>query len=91
MFTSDSGWNRIIMEGNYKLGEPEAWNSTDLGNSVRDIKMDSNFAMLLCSLVFGISWVTYVTYYNSRLLGYIITKVVNRFLLSQGYFKLGEP
>lgn len=52
--------------------------------------MDSNFAMLLCSLVFAISWIVYITYYNSRLVGYIITKVVNKLFIKNGYFQMGK-
>lgn len=58
---------------------------------LEDLKMDSNFAMLLCSLVFAVAWVIYVTYYNSRLVGYIITKVVNKlFMRNKKFFKIGN-
>lgn len=72
--------------------EPEAeaskWNISN--HLINDIKMDSNFAMLLSSLIFAISWVIYVTYYNSRVVGYIIMKIVNRFFIGQGFFKIGS-
>ena len=73
-----------------QMNEPQAW----LGNNathvnLEDLKMDSNFAMLLGSLVFAISWVIYITYYNSRLVGYIITKIVNKLLIRSGSFKIG--
>ncbi|KAJ8916684.1 hypothetical protein NQ315_000329 [Exocentrus adspersus] len=58
--------------------------------NLENLKMDSNFAMLLCSLVFAVAWVIYITYYNSRLVGYIITKIMNRFFISEGYFKIGS-
>lgn len=71
---------------------PEAmsWglNSTNHG-AFKEIKMDSNFLMLLASLVFAVSWVVYIAYYNSRVFGYIITKIVNRLFISEGYFKIG--
>ncbi|KAG5893448.1 hypothetical protein JTB14_012167 [Gonioctena quinquepunctata] len=57
---------------------------------IEDIKMDSNFAMLLCSLVCAVSWVIYITYYNSRILGYIITKTVNKMFIDEGFFKIGS-
>lgn len=57
---------------------------------LRDIEMDSNFAMLLCSLIFAISWVIYIMYYNSRLVGFMITKIVNRLFIKDGYFKIGK-
>lgn len=60
----------------------------DLWN-ISNTKMDTNFATLLCSLLFAISWVTYITYYNSRLVGYIVTKFVNKLYIKEGYFKIG--
>lgn len=77
---------------NTSFDEPETskWNanSSTFGN-LDDIKMDSNFAMLLCSLLFAVGWVIYITYYNSRLVAFIITKIMNRFFISEGYFKIG--
>lgn len=59
--------------------------------NLEDLKMDSNFAMLLCSLVFAVAWVIYVTYYNSRLIGYIITKIVNKlFMGNKKFFRIGK-
>ncbi|CAH0548963.1 unnamed protein product [Brassicogethes aeneus] len=55
-----------------------------------NIKMDSNFAMLLCSLVFAVAWVVYITYYNSRVFGYVITKIINKVFIRDGYFKIGS-
>lgn len=68
------------------------WNLTDPGswNDLNKLKMDSNFLMLLCSLVFAISWVVYIAYYNSRLVGYIITKTVNKLFIRSGFFKIGS-
>lgn len=55
-----------------------------------DVKMDSTFAKLLCSLLFAMTWVIYITYYNSRVAGYFITKALNRFFVSEGYARVGE-
>ncbi|KAK9874269.1 hypothetical protein WA026_002622 [Henosepilachna vigintioctopunctata] len=78
----------------YSTEGPEAmsWslNSTNHGTFKEIIKMDSNFLMLLASLVFAVSWVVYIAYYNSRVFGYIITKIVNRLFISEGYFKIGS-
>lgn len=60
-------------------------NTTTLEN----ISLDSSFAWLLCALFLAMSWVIYITYYNSRIIGYIITKIVNRFV-KKGYIKLGS-
>lgn len=60
-------------------------------HNLEDLKMDSNFAMLLCSLVFVVAWVIYVTYYNSRLVGFIITKIVNKlFMGNKKFIKIGN-
>lgn len=67
---------------------PNVTSKTSL--NLEDIKMDSNFALLLCSLVFAVSWVIYITYYNSRVIGYIITKIVNKLFIGEGYFKIGK-
>lgn len=86
----------VIMEthsGNNSVQGPEAsgWNSSTsyLGN-LEDLKMDSNFAMLMCSLVLAVTWVVYIMYYNSRVIAYIITKTVNRFFIKEGYLVIGN-
>lgn len=53
------------------------------------LKMDS-FIWLLGSLVSAISWIIYITYYNSRVIGYILTKLLNRFVIRDGYVKVGK-
>ena len=35
-------------------------------------------------------WVCYVIFYHSRLVGYIITKIVNYLFIKNGYFKIGS-
>ncbi|XP_057320080.1 bridge-like lipid transfer protein family member 1 isoform X4 [Microplitis mediator] len=69
--------------------EPAYWNYSD-HVILDDLKMDSNFIWLLCSLVSAISWVIYITYYNSRVIGYIITRLLNRFVIRDGYVKVGS-
>lgn len=54
-----------------------------------DLKMDSNFAFLLVSLISAMVWVIYITYYNSRLLGFIFTRALNKLYVTDGYFKVG--
>lgn len=58
--------------------------------NLEDLKMDSNFVWLLCSLISAICWLMYITYYNSRVAGYIITRAINRFYIRDGYFKIGS-
>jgi hypothetical protein len=66
------------------------WKTNSTFGNLEDIKMDSNFAMLMCSLVFAVFWVIYITYYNSRVVGFVITKTMNRFFIGEGYFKIGS-
>lgn len=63
-------------------------NITDV--KMEDIKVDSTFAKMLCSLLFAMAWVIYITFYNSRVAGYFITKALNRFFVSEGYARVGE-
>lgn len=69
--------------------ESAFWNYSD-HVILDDLKMDSNFIWLLCSLVSAISWIVYIAYYNSRVTGYIITKLLNRFVIRDGYVKVGK-
>nr|CAD7463263.1 unnamed protein product [Timema tahoe] len=70
----------------YEL-EPEAahWNLT---NHINNIKMDSNFAWLLCSLVSAMAWVIYITYYNARVMGFFITRLLNKLFIHTGYMQV---
>ncbi|KAK5638052.1 hypothetical protein RI129_012347 [Pyrocoelia pectoralis] len=71
------------------LSLPEASHlNTTLG--FPNIEVNSNFLWLLFSLVSAISWVVYITYYNSRVAGYVITRITNRIFISDGYFKIGS-
>lgn len=77
------------IEDNWQFLETSSGNSTL--KRLEDFTMDSNFARLLCSLVLVIVWVTYITYYHSRVLGFILTKIINRnMFLKQGYFRIGK-
>jgi hypothetical protein len=70
------------------IPEASPWNTTTL--NLEDLKMDSNFAWLLCSLLSTMAWVIYITYYNSRVAGYVITRLINKFYATDGFFKVGE-
>lgn len=69
--------------------ESAFWNYSD-HVILDDLKMDSNLIWLLCSLVSAISWIVYIAYYNSRVAGYILTKLLNRFVIRDGYVKVGK-
>nr|XP_031841602.1 transmembrane protein KIAA1109 isoform X3 [Nomia melanderi] len=69
--------------------EPAFWNYSD-HVILDDLKMDSSFIYLLCSLVSATAWIIYIAYYNSRVIGYILTKLLNRFVIRDGYVKVGS-
>ncbi|CAK1602686.1 unnamed protein product, partial [Parnassius mnemosyne] len=64
------------------------WNSSSI--DFAEITMDRNFALLLVSLISAILWVVYITYYNSRVLGYILTRLINKFYFQDENFKIGS-
>jgi len=68
--------------------EDSSWNLTDV--HLDDIKMDSNFAWMLFSLISGMVWVIYITYYNSRVTAYIVTRLLTRFYATKGYLSIGK-
>ena len=47
----------------------------------------TNFAVFMCSLIFGMFWITYITFFNSRVVGSIVTRILNRFV-QVGYVKV---
>uniref|UniRef100_A0A1B0D1P6 Fragile site-associated protein C-terminal domain-containing protein n=1 Tax=Phlebotomus papatasi TaxID=29031 RepID=A0A1B0D1P6_PHLPP len=73
------------------LGIPLAaqWNYTQ-HVTLENLKMDSNMVWLLCSLLTSICWVIYITFYNSRVVGYFITKMANRLFIKGAYFRIGS-
>lgn len=62
-----------------------AWNTTA---PLEKLPLDSNFAWLLCALLAATAWVIYVTFYNARVLGFLLTKVLNR-LVPKAYIRIG--
>lgn len=56
---------------------------------LEDLKMDSNMMWLIGSLVSALVWIVYITFYNSRVFGYIVTRMVNKFISKGTFFKLG--
>ena len=55
----------------------------------------ANFLLFMMSLVFAMIWITYITFFNSRLVARFVTKIANRFLGGGGsggggYFKVGS-
>ena len=68
-------------------------NDSDMKETVSpmsiDIPIDSNFAWLVISLFVAMVWVIYITYYNARVLGQILTRICNRFN-GEGYVNIGN-
>ena len=57
------------------------------------VQWATNFALFLCSLVFAMFWVTYITFFNSQLVGSVTTHLANKFLpkiVSCSYVKIGS-
>lgn len=81
--------NEMYNTTNSSSFESALWNYS-IDHVLDDLKMDSNFIWLLCSLVSAISWIVYIAYYNSRVAGYIMTKLLNRFVIRNGYVKVGK-
>lgn len=79
-----------VMYDNFSDSFAEKWSGNYTNYTpFQDLPMDSSFLLLLSSLILALVWVIYITYYNSRVAGYIITKLVNRLCIKTGYFKIG--
>ncbi|XP_041971055.1 transmembrane protein KIAA1109 homolog isoform X2 [Aricia agestis] len=74
--------------GPLDLIRAERWNTSSI--DFGEITMDRNFALLLVSLISAILWIVYITYYNSRVLGYILTRLINKFYFQDENFKIGS-
>ncbi|XP_046477858.1 bridge-like lipid transfer protein family member 1 isoform X1 [Neodiprion pinetum] len=60
------------------------------GPRIYNMPINDQFIWLLCSLVSAISWIVYIAYYNSRVIGYVLTRLLNRFVIRDGYVKVGS-
>ena len=56
----------------------------------------ANFAVFMMSLIFAIFWITYITFFNSRVLGSFLTKLANSKIVKRiigetgGYIKVSK-
>ncbi|XP_075153250.1 transmembrane protein KIAA1109 homolog tweek isoform X3 [Haematobia irritans] len=73
----------------FGFAEPGTWNSTGR-IALENMKIDAPMIWLLASLLTSITWVTYITFYNSRLMGMLITKIANRWFIKGAFFKIGS-
>lgn len=60
------------------------------GAEIEKYIFNGNFAILLVSLITAMIWVLYITYYNSRVIGYIITRLITKFYVRKGFLKIGS-
>uniref|UniRef100_A0A182JTV4 Bridge-like lipid transfer protein family member 1 C-terminal domain-containing protein n=1 Tax=Anopheles christyi TaxID=43041 RepID=A0A182JTV4_9DIPT len=82
----------------YEVTDEPTFNGDDLMSMgqfnmtqpLEDMKLDKNMVWLLVSLLSSIVWMVYITFYNSRLFGCIITKLANRLYVRGAYFKIGS-
>ena len=67
-----------------------AWNGSFFEKLEEELP-ESTFYWLFIALTLAITWVVYITYYNSRVLGLVLTMVANKFWLKNwGHVKFGE-
>lgn len=60
------------------------------GASLEQYIFNGHFAILLVSLITAMIWILYITYYNSRVIGYIITRLITKFYVRKGFLKIGS-
>ncbi|XP_040563283.1 bridge-like lipid transfer protein family member 1 [Lepeophtheirus salmonis] len=81
---NNSTVNNILNEGKKILEERI---------NLADIPDGPNFALFMCSLGFGIIWISYITFFNSRVVGSILTRLANKLMgckPEEGYIKIGS-
>uniref|UniRef100_T1GBW8 Bridge-like lipid transfer protein family member 1 N-terminal domain-containing protein n=1 Tax=Megaselia scalaris TaxID=36166 RepID=T1GBW8_MEGSC len=45
---------------------------------------------LMISLIITLAWVVYINFYNARIFGMIVTKIINRWYITGAHFRLGS-
>jgi len=65
------------------------WGNDTLIDTIHKEFPGSAVYWLLSSISFAIIWFTYLTYYNARVVGILVTVVVNRFV-KNGHVKFGK-
>lgn len=67
---------------------PLLWGNETLLVTIQKEFPNSTLYWLMVAIVFSIVWITYLTYYNARVFGILVTIVVNRFVRN-GHVKFG--
>lgn len=77
--------------GGSEIGQASQWNFTKtIQTTLEDIEIDANFAWLIFSLLIAMFWFTYITHYSARVIGQILTRLLNRFVIGSGYLRIGK-
>lgn len=75
-------------------GVTDAFDTAGGNETITDIinhmKMDIHMFWLIFSLASSILWIIYITFYNSRLIGLILTKLINRMYFKGDFFRIGS-
>ena len=87
--------NDLNYNGSYwnesDMGMASQWNFTKtIQTTLEDITIDADFAWLIFSLLISMIWFTYITHYSSRVIGQILTRLLNRFVIGSGYLRIGK-
>ena len=53
------------------------------GDKENEGQPSANFAVFMMSLIFAIFWITYITFFNSRVVGSLITRIANSKLIQR--------
>jgi len=78
---------------NNATGTQKNITNTDVENSnPLDLSKNPRLLLVLFASLSGCVWLLYITFCNSRVIGFIVTKIVNKFVIKDGdaYFKLGS-
>lgn len=72
------------------IGQASQLNLTKtIQTTLEEIEIDANFAWLIFSLLIAMVWFTYITHYSSRVIGQILTRLLNHFVIGSGYLRIG--
>ena len=78
---------------NNATGSQKNITNADVENSnPLDLSKNPRLLLVLIASLSGCVWLLYITFCNSRVIGFIVTKIVNKFVIKDGdaYFKLGK-
>ena len=78
------------MSLNLSTTSPLTANSTDhIINANFDFRSNPGLVFVLISCTCTGLWMLFLTFYLSRITGYILTKIIRRFYMKDGYLSIG--